>query len=568
MPLNNFTFLKNKTALALTAILLAAFALRVVGISYGLPQEFIGDEFVQVAVALKMLDEKSLLPYFPDVFYHQPLSAYVSTAGIGAYLAWQLASGRFEGIAEMRDFYAVHSTDLLLIVRFLSVLLGTAAVGLIYLAGRDLFGRRVGLLAAAFAAFDFLLVYINHSGRVWGYMVFFVALALWTGVRLLNADRWRDYFFSAGASFLAAANLLPGIITFVPQFVARFSFKNRRMWLAVAALAAGLVLIFLANPRGIGTLLARFGVDVPFLTKMVFPSAAVGSHPVLESTLARFYDPFLTLFHYSPLILIFAAAGLALLFREDRKKFWFFGSFLAAYYLFVGPFYSYGWVARALVPFVPYLALLSAYAVEKTAEKFFAGKKAAWVILAALVILPSAALSLRFDVLITRPDTRTQAIDWIYANLPEDSKIAVFSFTNEVVNQNREVMELVKEVAPKELNTRHKTLLASGDAAFPSPRYFAWDVRDIPPGVLPAGFFGKQGFRYYLRTSWGGNSQKYLDELEGQIAEKKLLARFSPFGTDDREPYPSVHNMPRPWGPLLKAERLGPLTEIYEVKFK
>ena len=179
----------------------------------------------------------------------------------------------------MRDFYAVHSTDLLLIVRFLSVLLGTAAVGLIYLAGRDLFGRRVGLLAAAFAAFDFLLVYINHSGRVWGYMVFFVALALWTGVRLLNADRWRDYFFRRRV-FSGGGQSLPGIITFVPQFVARFFFQNRRMWLAVAALAAGMVLIFLANPRGIGTLLARFGVDVPFLTKMVFPSAAVGSHPV------------------------------------------------------------------------------------------------------------------------------------------------------------------------------------------------------------------------------------------------------------------------------------------------
>ena len=71
MPLNNFTFSKTKR-LALTAILLAAFALRVVGIDYGLPQEFIGDEFVQVAVALKMLDEKSLLPYFPDFFTTSP----------------------------------------------------------------------------------------------------------------------------------------------------------------------------------------------------------------------------------------------------------------------------------------------------------------------------------------------------------------------------------------------------------------------------------------------------------------------------------------------------------------
>ena len=228
----------------------------------------------------------------------------------------------------MRDFYAVHSTDLLLIVRFLSVLLGTAAVGLIYLVGRDLFGRRAGLLAAAFAAFDFcsfISIIRDGSGDTW----YFCRSRFVGGRPLVERRQMARLFFSAGASFLAAANLLPGIITFVPQFVARFSFKNRRMWLAVAALAAGLVLIFLANPRGIGTLLARFGVDVPFLTKMVFPSATVGSHSVLESTAARFYDPFLTLLYYLPLILIlplpvwfccFGKTGKILVFRLFPRR--------------------------------------------------------------------------------------------------------------------------------------------------------------------------------------------------------------------------------------------------------
>ncbi len=567
MPSSNLAALARHKIII--AVLAAAFVLRVIGIDYGLPQEFIGDEYVQVAVALKMLETKSPLPYFPEIFYHQPLSAYISAGGIGAYLAWQLLSGRFDGVAEMRDFYAVHSTDLLIVVRFLSVLLGTAAVGLVYLAGRDLFSRRIGTIAAFFAAVDFLSVYVNHSGRVWGYMGFFIALALWAAVKLFNDDRRRNYLAAAGASFLAAANLLPGIFSFVPALVARFSPKNKKMWLAAGLLIVGLILILAANPRGLGSLLLRFGINVPFLTQAVFSSSAAPDfHLVAESPVGRIFDPLLLLFYYSPLFLVFAVAGLALLFREDKKKFWLLGSFAAVYYLFIGPFFSYGWVARALAPFVPYLVLLAAFAVEKTAEKLFSGRRTALFFLAAAVALPSIVLSLRFDALIIRPDTRTQALDWIYANLPENSRIAAFSFTNEVINQNREVLELIKEATPQELNMRQKTLLASGDAAYPSPRYFAWDARDIPPGLLPEGFFGARDFRYYLRTSWGGNSQKYLDEFEALIAGKKLLVRFSPFGADGREPFPSVHNMTRPWKALAGAERFGPLVEIYEIEFK
>src|SRR3989344_493663 len=220
------------TKIILALILGVAFIVRVIGISYGLPQEFVADEFLMVAVSLKMLDQKAWRPYYPDIFYHQPLTAYISLFGIGAYLAWEVVSGDFGSLAALKEFYAIHSSDLLIVVRFLSAVFGSLTVLLLYFIGRDLFSKRAGILAALFGAFELLMAQFSQVGRVWSFLTFFIVLAFWFSIQVFRFGRLKDYLKSALASGAAIMALLPGILVFLPALIARkFSLKDKKIWL-------------------------------------------------------------------------------------------------------------------------------------------------------------------------------------------------------------------------------------------------------------------------------------------------------------------------------------------------
>jgi hypothetical protein len=188
-----------------------------------------------------------------------------------------------------------------------------------------------------------------------------------------------------------------------------------------------------------------------------------------------------------------------------------------------------------------------------------------------VVILPSLALGVWFDAGLLRGDTRTDAVAWVYEQLPPGSRIVAYSHTNEVINQNREVLEVISEVVPERLDTRMRTLLASPAQTYPAPAYFAWDVRSIPPKDLPKGFFKTHEFTYYLKTDWGTDPEEALVDLEAEIASRRLVARFSPLrseGSFNRFNLGSAHNMVNPIASALKMNRLGPIVEVYEVAFK
>ena len=105
--------------------------------------------------------------------------------------------------------------------RLLSVLIGTAAVPLLYLAGRRLFGRRAGLLAAALLAISPLHVYYSQEVRMYGLVTLLGLLALLFALRWQAAGdgrgrwaSWLGYVVAAAAALHTqyyAAFLLAGL---------------------------------------------------------------------------------------------------------------------------------------------------------------------------------------------------------------------------------------------------------------------------------------------------------------------------------------------------------------------
>jgi hypothetical protein len=134
-----------------------------------------------------------------------------------------------------------------LAVRLPSLIAATAMVPLLYAAGRDIYDRRAGLAAAAFATVAPFAVWYAQEARMYAFFMVFALLAVWLQVRILRGDRSTR----AKAAYTAAAAALVwtqyfGVFVIAVQLVA-FLAVHRRAWLkwaALLALAVAPVLVF------------------------------------------------------------------------------------------------------------------------------------------------------------------------------------------------------------------------------------------------------------------------------------------------------------------------------------
>jgi mannosyltransferase len=76
-------------------------------------------------------------------------------------------------------------------LRSLSALAGVATIPVAYLVGRELRGRRTGLLAAALVAVNPMLIWYSQEARAYALLVFFCALSLLYCLRALRAGQER-----------------------------------------------------------------------------------------------------------------------------------------------------------------------------------------------------------------------------------------------------------------------------------------------------------------------------------------------------------------------------------------
>jgi 4-amino-4-deoxy-L-arabinose transferase-like glycosyltransferase len=127
-------------------------------------------------------------------------------------------------------------------LRSLSALFGTAVVPVAYLIGRELASRRAGLVLAAFAAVNPMLIWYSQEARSYALLVFFCALAFYFFLRVLGEGRGRDLALWALASALALCShyfaAFPVAIEAAWMLVA---LRSRRSRVLPAVAAVGLV---------------------------------------------------------------------------------------------------------------------------------------------------------------------------------------------------------------------------------------------------------------------------------------------------------------------------------------
>lgn len=398
---------------AVGGLLLVALGLRLWGVKTGLPFIYNADENAHfVPRAIGMFGHS----LNPDYFINPP--AYTYLLHVVFALRW--------GGQGVQDAYAADPGDVFVLARVAAAVLGTLAVGLLYVAGARLFeDRRVGLIAAALLAVAFLPVFYSHFALNDVPTLAPLCLALVGIAGVLRRGTAADYAIAgAGIGLACATKYTAGIVVVCLLAAAAASGgpadrgdRIRRLLLAgVAALLAFLI----ANPYA----LLDFGSFKDGLTEQSSTSNDGGGKLGLtDENGLRYYLGSLTWgFGWLPAAAALGGAvGLAL---RDRRRALVLVPALVLFVLFMGT--QDRFFARWLLPVFPLLCLLAAWAAVALAD--LAGPRARRIVAVGLGVALCAqglVLSVHNDVVLARADTRTLARRWLVANVPAGSKVVV-----------------------------------------------------------------------------------------------------------------------------------------------
>jgi len=419
-------------------VLAGGLALRLWGIRQGLPFAYNTDEADHfVPHAVRMFEEGTLNPH------------YFSNPPAFTYLLHYLYDAWYGGPGGVVHAYAAHPQELYTLARVAAALLATLALWLLYLTGARLFGRAVGLLAAAIEAVAFLPVFYSHLALNDVPALAPLTLSLLGSAGVLRRGRLRDHALAGVGFGLACATKYTAGIVLLPYLVAAGGRlldggrpQLRRELAGVAAMAGCAIASFLiANPY---SLLDYSSFHRELVHQSALSAEAQGKLGAPKDGGLVYYLWSLTWgFGWVPALA--ALGGSVAIWRRERRVGLMLVPAALAYLLFMGTEGRY--FGRWLMPALPLLSLLAAYGAWRLVTLVARGRggeragggdarprrrgrpATVTLIAASVVVLALLAQGLYYSVhsglVLSRADTRTQTREWMVANLPPGTKVVV-----------------------------------------------------------------------------------------------------------------------------------------------
>ena len=427
----------NSLSKAVAAVVLIALGLRAWGIRFGLPNLYHPDEWAVFDRALAMMRTGD---FNPHDFIYPTVYMYMQLAWLVVSFFYGVSKGLYTNVSD------VNVVDLYLWGRFLTALVGALTVYVTYLTGKELFGRKAGLLSALLLTFSFLHLRDSHYITVDVPAVFFLSLSLFFAARILRTGEIFDYSMSglfAGLSIATKWNAFPVIFSFVAAYFIR-SFENQklegRIFYAFLFLAVGLFI----------------GTPYAFLNLPIFLSSVGGVLTHYRGGHVGFEASKPYIFYIKNLsssegmgAAVFAAVAVGLLLSLIRHK-------KEDFFLIVFPLLYYAFISRSKVTFprntLPLYAVLPLYGgiflaqLSDFSKRLFEGRSRRLGLVMfgfalTLVIALPVVRVIQFDVASAGKDTRTLSGRWIEENLPHGSKIAA-EFYGPPISGNFEVVKI------------------------------------------------------------------------------------------------------------------------------
>ena len=336
----------------LAAVLGGGLSLRLWGVRQGLPFAYSTDEGQHfVPHAVRMFAEGTLNPRY---FENPPAFTYLLHVLYGLW---------YGGAGAVTTAFRLHPQDLYTLARVASALLGTAALWLLYLTGARLFGRAVGLLAAAIEAVAFLPVFYAHLALNDAPTLAPLTLSLLGTAGILRKGRARDHLIAGVGLGLACATKYTAGIVLLPLLAAIAARYLRRtaapghglLWAALRSPASARLGAFLvANPYAV--------LDYSASTRSRPPVEPLSRSPGQARGAPQRRPPLLPVVAYvGPRLgpALAALGGAVTIWRSGRAPGWVLVPAPILFLAFMGLQGRY--FGRWLMPILPILCLLAAY---------------------------------------------------------------------------------------------------------------------------------------------------------------------------------------------------------------
>ncbi|HEY70510.1 MAG TPA: hypothetical protein G4O08_08010 [Anaerolineae bacterium] len=435
------------TALILLAVMAVAAYLRYVGLNWDEFSHNHPDERFLTMVEGAIRPVESLSEYFrTDV---SPLNPH--NVGHPHFVYGTLPIFFVRYLAEWTGKLGYNEIHLL--GRAVSATFDLITILLVYLVGSRLYRRRVGLLAAAFAATSVLLIQHSHFFVVDTFANVFIMGGIYFAVRVLDRGRLWDYVFFGLALGMAAASKisafpLAGIIVLVAGL--RIAKQPREKWipalwsemrgLVLAAFLSLLVFRILQPYAFMGTSFFDVRPNPEWLNDLreqtAQSSGRADSPPAwqwADRTPILFALKNMVLWGLGPLLgitawLSWGWASLRMFTAKETRQsllvFWTGGIFLWQSISFTS-------AMRYQLPVYPTLAILAAWGLWRAWDRAStaAKRRRLWQGIAAtagtIVLLYTTLWAFAFASIYTRPLTRVDASDWIFKHIPGPLNLVV-----------------------------------------------------------------------------------------------------------------------------------------------
>ena len=409
---------RRNVNLGIVVIMALAAGLRIWGIDFGLPHavEARPDERELVHRAVKFF-EGDFHPKrfsYPSLFYYLLYLCYW-----GLVVAGKL-TGAIESFHDLPFVFVSGSNALHITARLLSAAFGVATVYVVWVIGRQCFGRRAGFLAALFLAVAYLHGRDSHFGVTDVAMTFFVACGYLPILSLLRGGKrsayvWAGLVWGLGVSakYNAAVLGVPLLAAHVLRSRGEPLLHNwRRLALAGGVAAAAFVC---TSPYSLIDFREFWG-DFYF---ELFVHGREGH--ALEAGRGWWHHLAVTFRYGLGLPMCSAAfAGMVLIAVRSGKVGAVLLSLPVAYYCIIGPRHTL--FVRYALPLVPFAALFAGHLCSQMMGAV-RGARALCLLGVLAITAPTASRLVQLDGFLSRQDTRGLAALWIESHLKPGDEV-------------------------------------------------------------------------------------------------------------------------------------------------
>jgi len=415
----------KSSTLVLFLMLLFAAGLRLWGVGFGLPWIQHIDEGGLIHTALFMAAEYGR----PSVYVHGTVYPGLVAMFSGLYYWLGKMLGWFFSPDDFLVWYVRDPTTLVLFGRLLDVFFSLVTVGLLFWIGKKVYGWRVGLLAALFLTVSILHVKESHYVKP-DVLSGLVALLLFeVSYRIVKRGAFTDYIW-AGLLFGLALGVKFTLLLALPMIllahVLRRKGRGKNIFLSLfnrhlfVFFALAVVMFFLVAPYVFIDFRFFLRDWVRFGNSLLLPRG--DPHSPLWYYLFSYLKEGLGLGVWLLTILGILVVGWRRRI-EDVLLVSFPFVFLATV-----DFWSKEHAQRYVLPILPLFVLLSGiggdWIVSKWRGKQLYQKLLYWIFLVIILWQPLER-SIKFDFLITKPQTGVLLTDWIEKNIPYGSTMAI-----------------------------------------------------------------------------------------------------------------------------------------------